>query len=108
MRAIVLNHDRQHNSIQEFDLNNPPKAPYRFVEFPKAMYHHETAGHRVVQNAQEEAHWAEKGWNTSPVPVEVSMDIAMSAGDIAEAQAIDAQLVHEGEYKSKLRNRGLK
>jgi hypothetical protein len=38
LRAILAQHDSEHKPMVTMDLNNPPKAPYRYQPFPKMIY----------------------------------------------------------------------
>ena len=38
MRQILAQHDGEHQPMTIHDLNNPPKAPYRYQPFPKMIY----------------------------------------------------------------------
>ena len=40
MRRMVQDHDAQHKGPAIVDLNNPPKAPYKFQKFPMMVYNH--------------------------------------------------------------------
>ena len=47
MRAILEAHDKKNDgygAIKEFDLNNPPKKPYRHIEYPKHVGYDAKAG----------------------------------------------------------------
>lgn len=70
MRAILAQHDSGsgRKSINEFDLNKPPVAPYRFQEFPKLMYRHETGKYLTVHSKAAEEAAIEKGWKLEPFP----------------------------------------
>ncbi len=72
MRSLVAEHDATNGkAVNEFDLNNPPKKPYRHQEFPKMVYNHSARQHKIVKNtAEHEAH-LEQDWVNEPFPVEV-------------------------------------
>src|SRR5215831_3851994 len=72
MRAIVAQHDQQNKGgIKEFDLNNPPKAPYRHQEYPKMVYDHEERTHARVHNREQEQEALNAGYSLEPFPAEV-------------------------------------
>ena len=60
MRTIVAQHDKQ--EIREFDLNNPPTKPYKFQEFPKAVYHPD-GRIAAVKNPEDETEALDAGWS---------------------------------------------
>lgn len=94
MRAILAQHDEGNagEKNQSFDLNKPPKKPYRHQEFPRVVYH-ENGKHRAVKNADEfEAHLAD-GWSDAPVTVQAEAAPALDTDASAEAAAIDAKLI---------------
>lgn len=73
MRAILAQHDShegQRGGPKEFDLNNPPKQPYRFKEFPKVLYRHKDREHCTVHSAKEEKAAIAKGFESEPFPPE--------------------------------------
>src|SRR6516164_1439367 len=54
MRAIIAQHDQTNKGgIKEFDLNNPPRLPYRFQEYPKVVYDHDGRQNFIVRNREE-------------------------------------------------------
>lgn len=65
LRAILNAHDASKSGPpKEFDLNKPPQEPYRFKEFPKLVYRHDTREHKAVPNAAEEKRALDAGWKT--------------------------------------------
>lgn len=65
MRTTVAQHD-SHIRTREFDLNNPPRKPYRHLEYPKTLYHHEDRVSRVVQSAEQENGLLHIGYSHEP------------------------------------------
>lgn len=101
MRALLAAHDAQHGTregIKQFDLNNPPKAPYVYREYPRCVYHH---AKRLTRNAhsdeQLEAALA-AGWSKEPFLPEgyeapegvAANDVELDAGEADEIARIDA------------------
>lgn len=92
MREIVAQHDSTNKGgIREFDLNNPPKLPYRFQEFPRLVYHHKTRKHKTVHNAQQLKGAQGQGFVKEPYPSEVD-EPELDPSAAGEAALIDEQL----------------
>lgn len=90
LRSALLQHDSA-TKPKDFDLNNPPKEPYRYQAFPRLIYDHVARKHKPVHSEEElDAHLA-KGWSKEPYPAEVE-ETELSAADQAEAAEIDARL----------------
>ncbi len=89
MRAIVAQHDNQ-GKVQEFDLNNPPKQPYSYQEYPRVMYHHATGRTRLAQNAAEVEAAEKAGWTKEPHPVAPQAEpVELDADSQREVAAIE-------------------
>lgn len=56
MRHILARETNKHpqGPPREFDLNNPPKAPYSHQEYPKMVYHHKHQKTLTVNDEKEE------------------------------------------------------
>jgi hypothetical protein len=55
---------------ETIDLNNPPKKPYEYQEYPRLMYGFDAQGNRkhITVNSDEEKDAAlEKGFSITPV-----------------------------------------
>lgn len=91
MRAMIAQHDAQQakQGIQEFDLNNPPKQPYRFQEFPKLVYDHETRAHKAVHSKEQERLAIEQGYQLEPYPSEVPEPDELDPETAAEVERLD-------------------
>jgi hypothetical protein len=92
MRMILLQHDQAEQTgrgIQSFDLNNPPKVPYRFKEFPRCMYRDGQS--RAAHNEEEVQTALAQGWSKDPAPVPFEAP-ALEPEAAAEAAAVDAKL----------------
>ena len=74
MRMAIAQHERQ--GIGEFDINNPPKKPYHFQEFPKTMYFHETGANCIVSAESEQIKMEKAGWSTKPTAPKTEAKIA--------------------------------
>ena len=69
MRQIVAQHDQTNKQgIKEFDLNNPPRLPYRHQEFSKMVYDHEGRRHFVVRDRKREQEALDAGYRLEPFP----------------------------------------
>ena len=100
MRQIVLQHDQTNRKgIQEFDLNKPPKEPYRHQEFPRMIYDHAKRRTKIVHNADHLADALAAGWKKEPFPAEVE-EPELDAATAAEAAAIDRELRKPKKQKS--------
>jgi hypothetical protein len=90
MRAIIAQHDQTNKGgIKEFDLNNPPRLPYRFQEYPKVVYDHDGRQNFIVRNREEEKEALESGLRLDPYtaePVE-----AHPEAEAAEIERLDKQ-----------------
>lgn len=64
MRQIVMQHDRV-SINKEFDLNAPPKQPYKHQEFPKAM-HAASGDSKVVHSKSEQEEAEAEGYSDIP------------------------------------------
>ncbi|HXO85461.1 MAG TPA: hypothetical protein VN803_08040 [Gemmatimonadales bacterium] len=95
MRELVRAFDGQGSKIKEFDLNNPPQAPYRYQEFPRVVYHHAERTMTKVHSTDELDQHLATGYSVEPYAA-VAADHApppLEPAIAREAAAIDAQLV---------------
>lgn len=51
---------------EEIDLSKPKVARYRFAEFPKMVYHHDSGHSLKVKDAAQESAAAKRGYQTKP------------------------------------------
>lgn len=65
MRTAVAQAD-SHIRTREFDLNNPPRKPYRHLEYPKMLYHHADRVSKVVRSREQEDGMLELGYVHEP------------------------------------------
>jgi hypothetical protein len=65
MRSFLARHDAR-NRGKEFDLNNPPKEPYRHQEYPTLVYNHRKRTHKLVHNDKELKTALDAGWRKDP------------------------------------------
>lgn len=92
MRMILAQHDSgsQRDQMKSFDINNPPKEPYVYREFPRCMYHHTR---QITRNAQNHEHMQtliEQGFSKEPFPVEaVEEALEVTAAEAAEIARLD-------------------
>jgi hypothetical protein len=91
MRQIVMQHDGENKrSMNEFDLNNPPKAPYRHQEFPRIVYDHVGRKTRKVRNHVELEAALGAGYELDPFTPEVA-EPELSAAERAEVARLDRE-----------------
>lgn len=89
MRQIVMSHDKaMFGGIKEFDLNKPPKEPYRYQEFPRCLYHHATAKTKNVANQAELEQHLSAGWSKDPCPIEAP-EPELDEATLAETAELD-------------------
>lgn len=82
MRSILEEHDKRNpRMVREFDLNNPPKEPYRHQEFPKIVYHHGKRKHVAVHDAAQQAKALEAGYKIEPYLNEVAPAVELESED---------------------------
>lgn len=97
MRQIVQQHDAERKPMQVFDLNNPPKEPYRFQKFPMMVYDltHSEPGHvvsQIVRSEEELESALARGWvETAPAYPDQYAE-SLSVKYEAEADRIDSQI----------------
>jgi hypothetical protein len=92
MRAILTAHDAQGRGVvKEFDLNNPPREPYRHQDYPRVMYHHDDRRQVKVHSAQEEKARQSEGFSAEPYPREVEAPRSLDPEDAAEVARLDKQ-----------------
>lgn len=51
---------------RQIDLNNPPREPYVFKEYPKTVYHHDSGHVMLVQSKKQEADALKEGFVSRP------------------------------------------
>jgi hypothetical protein len=103
MRLFVTEHDKK-ASVNEFDLNNPPRTNYVHQHFPKLVYNLDADGksiNQAVADEHEEKAALAAGWANEPVapaePEEMEIDPALAA-EVAE---IDKKLAEARNKKKK-------
>ena len=94
MRQLVNAHDREHNKIETIDINNPPKEPYQYREYPRMLY---LNGDRdqfiVVQNASQAEIAMSRGYLTEIEDQdEDQSDVPAGEDDNGEGEGEDDQL----------------
>lgn len=96
MRQILEQHGNQEQNqqfgLREFDLNNPPKVPYVFQEFPRVVYHHAKRKTQIAHHAADLAAALEAGWTKEPFPGEQHAEDELDLSDLAEVAKADAML----------------
>lgn len=91
MRALLAQHDQNAGPAKEFDLNRPPKQPYRHQEFPMVIYHASNPPKKVHDQDELESHLA-YGWQAEPVVIEADPVPVLDPQSAAEAAQVDAAL----------------
>ena len=97
MRRIVQQHDSEKKPMQIYNLNDPPREPYRFQKFPMMLFDHAHSHPgrivRMVANNEGELEKAlENGWNEKPPAYREERVEPLSAAYQAEANRVDAQI----------------
>lgn len=77
---------------REFDLNNPPRVPYRHQEYPKTLYHHEDRVARVVKSREQEDGLIGLGYVREPFPPVADPGPQLDPITLAEIAKLDAEL----------------
>ena len=91
MRQIVMQHDgANRQSMNEFDLNNPPKQPYRHQEFPRIVYDHAGRMTLKVRSQAELEQALGAGYELDPFTPEVA-EPELSAAERAEVARLDRE-----------------
>ncbi len=88
------------NDPHVIDINNPPKVPYKFQEFPTTVYHHKTGHVKKVFNADELQAAKKRGFKSEPSPDHDYSHIqnGRAATKVALAQA--AKIAREAALKA--------
>lgn len=71
MRQVLSAHDATNKGLggmKEFDLNNPPKLPYRHLEYPKHVGYDKKGVLLIAANAQQEAELEKRVFSKTPPP----------------------------------------
>lgn len=92
MRQLVAAHDANNNfgGIKEFDLNNPPKQPYRYQEFPRIVYHHKLGKTKVVHSAEELLHAEARGYSKdAPFTPQSEEELELDEESLLEIGALE-------------------
>ena len=94
MRQIVLQHDQAtQKGMKEFDLNNPPKEPYRFKKFPMLVYDPDDGSHQQVENEAELKEALAEGWVlVHERPAVEAAEPELTGEEAAEAAEIQKKL----------------
>lgn len=97
MRQLVAQHDSQ-GGIKDFDLNNPPRLPYKYQEYPRIVYHHADRKMRTVNSDEELELALEAGYEKEPYPQEVEAP-TLDAATAAEVAAVDRKIAESRKPK---------
>ena len=120
MRSLLQRYDSEHKPIQVHNINDPPKTPYRFQEFPQMVYNHQESApahnetrtaivgssvleetvhvrahveYKIVKNAEELREALDSGWSVDPPEFREEPEYALSASNRAEVERAEATLV---------------
>lgn len=92
LKAFVAQREAQaqNKMPKEFDINNPPKTPYFYQEFPKVVYRADGT-HVKVHSRREEQEALAAGFGAAPVSVPVAEDPQehLEAQEQAEISRLD-------------------
>lgn len=94
MRLFVSEHDKSKGSNNTFDLNNPPRVPYSYQEFPRLVHHHGDRKHKAVYSAEEHKAALADGFQNEPFPAE-PLKPMLDAADQVEVDALDKKLAEK-------------
>jgi len=94
MRLFVTEHDKSKGSNNTFDLNNPPRVPYVYQEFPRLVYHHGARKHKPVHSADEHKAALADGFQNEPFPAEAAVP-ELDPAEQAEVAALDKKLAEK-------------
>lgn len=72
---------------REIDLGKPVIVPYRFKEFPKMVYHHDSGHVLIVKDEKEEKAAVKRGFQEEPSP---DHDYSKIVGGRAAVKALPA------------------
>jgi hypothetical protein len=92
LRGVLFQHDARNAAMtREFDLNNPPKVPYRYQEYPRMLYRGDKTV--IVKDDGECAAFLANGWSKDPAAaIEVNIAPELDSQSVAEIAAINARL----------------
>ena len=91
MRQLLARFDSESKPIQTFDLNNPPREPYRYQPFPKMLYGGE--GRTLTVANQEQMDQAlEEGWSQDASLYQPVLADHLSAKNQREAAEVQTQI----------------
>jgi hypothetical protein len=77
--------------VESFDLNDPPKVPYRHQDFPRVVYHHtKRTAKKALHHAELEELLA-AGYSLDPLPIEDDEPEQFDPATAAEIAAKDAE-----------------
>lgn len=126
LRSILQRYDNDHKPIAIYNLNDPPKVPYRYQKFPKMLYNHEESApaHEetrtavvgssvleetvhirakvvtlIVANEQQYQDALAEGWREDAPEFRDEPEDTLSAKYQAEAQTADAALRPKSKRK---------
>lgn len=91
MRQLLARFDAESKPITTFDLNNPPREPYRYQPFPKMLY--ATDGRTLTVSNQEQMDQAlDEGWSQDASLYHAEPSEYLSAKNQREAAEVQAQI----------------
>lgn len=102
MKQIIAEHEGMHQPVQTIDLNNPPKAPYRFQKFPMMVYAENST--LIVRSEAELEEALSDGWLKTPVSFSEKREEYLSAAYQAEAARVQEQIEETKRKPGRPRN----
>lgn len=102
MRLFVSEHDKK-QTVNEFDLNNPPRVNYTHQHYPKVVYSVDAEGkalHAKVHSAEEHDAAMAAGWANEPQGPEDVPEVVLDAASAAEVAAVEAELKKKKKSKA--------
>lgn len=90
MRRIIIEHDAAEKPVETFDLNNPPRKPYKFQKFPMLVYSGKQT--TTVRSEDELADALENGWSQDASSFTDEGNNQLSAKLQNEANAVQDQI----------------
>ena len=94
MRLFVTEHDKK-TTVNEFDLNNPPRVNYVHQHYPKVVYNVDAEGkarHAKVNDTDEHEAAIAAGWSNEPKGEGEADEPELDAAAAAEVERVDAEL----------------
>lgn len=89
MRQIVNQHDQMQ---QSFDINKPPQKQYRYQEYPRLVYKHDTRETLKVHSDEQLEEAKAAGYVIEPFEAEIDLEPELDAESAAELAKVEKAL----------------